>query len=205
MKGRPSPTPSRAANATPVVIGLRPGQLGSHQLPTHHLHSPLGHEEEGCQTGDWGPHNEPDPSGLATLEGRPLSQRGWLDPTAERADTGPGSLGSVREEGSEEAAWTPGSNRVTAGGHLVLGQSLSRGPETGPGPQPPSGSPSRAEMPGRPQPAPASPVLPPGPGPAQKQQQHLLQIQVPGEVERASLRLMQVPGHIAVTGKRGTQ
>lgn len=103
---------------------------------------------------DRGPNNEPDPNG------RPLSQRGWLDPTAERADTGPGSLGSVRVEGSEEAAWTPGSNRVTAGGHLVLGQSLSHGPETGPGPQSPSGSPSRAEMPGQ------SPISPRQPRPA---------------------------------------
>ena len=49
--------------------------------------------------------------------------------------------------------------------------------------------------------------MPPGtqtPSPTPAGSQNLLQVQVPGEVECASLRLMEVPRDVAVAGKRVT-
>ena len=92
-------------------------------------------------------------------------------------------------------------------GHLGRGLGLGSGGQARPrgggvtteGMGPGTGSPCGPLCPG----CPVGPH-PSGPRPCPAGSQNLLQVQVPGEVECASLRLMEVPRDVAVAGKRVT-
>ena len=153
-----------------------PGGSGSPTLRTHMALCPL-------PSPAW-----PSPGGLGT---RPPQSRDALPPhrvTAEPAtwDVGPATLGRGHRAGLGGVGGGAGPAQGWQGHDEGHGAGTGS-PPAAPSAWTPHGSP---------------PLRPPRPRPAGSQ--NLLQVQVLGEVECASLRLVEVPRDVAVAGKRVT-